>query len=311
MNTPKPNLFLIGSMKSATTYLSGLIRQHPAVFMSSPKEPCHFVDQKPLRRAWPYMWEQGYWRSVDRYLGLFADAGAAHIVAEASTTYSKAPMFAGVPERILEFNPNARFIYVMRDPVERAISHYWHRVRFWGEHRSMTSAIRSDPQYVDTSHYAMQLGLYLRHVPKERIYTLTYEELSADPGTQVRGIYGWLGIDTAFEPSKLKTPVNSAPSEIDKARGYGVLERFRQTPLYTKAHAYVPLPMRKLGVRLAVRRVNPADSNTDAVKDYLRSIQLPQVDELSTLLKRKFPEWRSLDGPRALERIMTGESRRS
>lgn len=296
MSTPRPNLFLVGAMKSATTYLSELIRQHPAVFMSSPKEPCHFVDQQPLRNAWPYMWGQGYWRSVDRYLELFADAGDSPVIAEASTTYSKAPMFSGVPERILDFNPDARFMYLMRDPLERTISHYWHRVRFWGERRSIMAAIRSDPHYVDTSHYTMQLGLYLRHIGRERIYILTYEELLADLTGQLRGIYSWLGVDPTFQPDNLETPVNSMPREIDQVRGRGILESLRQTPSYAKVHPYVPRLMRKLGTHLAVRRVRPAEVSVSALKDYLRTIQLPQVAELSTLLKRKFPEWQSLNG---------------
>jgi hypothetical protein len=293
---PKPNLFLVGAMKSATTYLSDLIREHPAVFMCSPKEPCHFVDQRMLRKAWPAMWEQGHWRSVARYLELFANAGDARVIAEASTTYGKAPMFSGVPERILDFNPDARFIYLMRDPVERAISHYWHRVRFWGEHRSIAAAIRSDPQYVDTSHYAMQLGLYLRHVSRERIYILTFEELLANPTGQIRDIYAWLGVNPAFQPNKLDIPANTMPSELDQVRGHGVLESLRRTPLYTKVHPYLPHSIRKVGTQLAVRRVKPVEVPVSAVKEYLRSIQLPQVNELSVLLERKFPEWKSLNG---------------
>jgi hypothetical protein len=115
--------------------------------MSSPKEPCYFVEQKVLRRVWPGQWEQGYWRSVERYLSLFADAGGAAVIAEASTFYSQEPRFSGVAERILSFNPSARFVYIMRDPIERTVSHYWHRVRWWGERREMLSAIRSDPHY--------------------------------------------------------------------------------------------------------------------------------------------------------------------
>src|SRR5215469_15301084 len=213
---PRPNLFLIGAMKSATTYLSDLLREHPAVFMSSPKEPCYFVEQKVLRKVWPYMWEMGYWRSVDRYLELFAEAGDAQIIAEASTTYSKAPMFSDVPRRILEFSPEARFIYVMRDPIERAISHYWHRVRFWGEHRPIAAAVRSDPQYVEVSDYAMQLAQYLRHVGRERIYALTYEDLLADSIGQVRRIYSWLRVDASFCPTSLNVATNVMPEVFNQ-----------------------------------------------------------------------------------------------
>jgi hypothetical protein len=58
MSPPRPNLFLIGAMKSGTTYLCDLLAAHPEIFMSSPKEPCHFVDPKVLLRAWPGQWDQ-------------------------------------------------------------------------------------------------------------------------------------------------------------------------------------------------------------------------------------------------------------
>jgi hypothetical protein len=175
-------------MKSGTSYLSALLGAHPAIFMSSPKEPCYFVEQKVLRRVWPGQWQQGYWRSVDGYMSLFADAGGAAVIAEASTFYSQEPLFWGVAERILSFNPSARFVYIMRDPIERTISHYWHRVRWWGERREMLSAIRSDPHYRHVSHYARQLKAFLRYVERERMYILTHEALLADPAGQLSGL---------------------------------------------------------------------------------------------------------------------------
>src|SRR5579872_3450358 len=147
-------------MKSGTTYLSDLLGAHPAIFMSTPKEPCHFVDGRMLRRVWPYMWKRGYWRSTDRYLDLFAGAAAKPVVGEASTIYSYAPLISGVPQRILAFNPQARFLYIMRDPVDRSIRHYWHRVRFWGERRA----------------------------------------LLADTVNQLSRVYTWLNVDPAFRP---------------------------------------------------------------------------------------------------------------
>ena len=175
---PRPNLFMVGSMKSGSTYLTGLLASHPAIFVSSPREPCYFVDPRTLRRVWPYMWAKGYWRSADRYLDLFARAGDATVIAEGSNGYSQEPLCDGVPQRILSFSPEARFIYIMRDPVERTISHYWHNVRFFGEHRPMLAALESDPQYTDTSDYARQLNAYLTHFERGRIYVLTLEALA-------------------------------------------------------------------------------------------------------------------------------------
>ena len=51
------------------------------------------------------------------------------------TNYTKQPLVKGVPEKIRKFNPESRLIYIMRDPIQRTISHYWHRVRWEGEWR--------------------------------------------------------------------------------------------------------------------------------------------------------------------------------
>jgi len=292
----RPNVFLIGAMKSGTAYLSELLGRHPAVFMSSPREPCYFVDQRVLRRVWPYMWAQGYWKSIDRYLSLFAGAGDAAVVVDGSTTYSKVPMFGGVPERILSFSPDARFIYIMRDPVERTISHYWHRVRWWGEHRTLLSAIRSDPQYKDVGHYARQLNAYLRYVQLGRIYTLTLEALLANPAEQLSSVYAWLGVDPTFRPSSLGIPSNVRPDMFDQVRGYGLLDRFRRTSSYVRVAPYVPRAVRKLGSKFAARSVKPAEVPLAEVRAYLRPYQQCQTEELSKLLNRPFPQWKTLFG---------------
>src|SRR5579863_799064 len=296
LRAPRPNLFLIGSMKSATTYLCELLAEHPSVFISSQKEPCHFADERVLRRVWPYIWRLGYRRSEASYLSLFAEAGDATVIAEASTPYSQVPLFAGVAERILAFNPNSRFIYVMRDPIERTISHYWHKVRWWGERRPLLTAIRSDRHYTDVSHYARQLKVYLNHVPRERIYVLTYESLVAQPLEELRRVYAWLGIDSDFQPRIVGTPVNVTPEVMNQVRGLGVLQQLKQSGVYHRIAPFVPATVRKWGTKRAVRPVKPADVPTNEVTSFLRPRQQRETEELSALLNRSFPEWKTLFG---------------
>jgi hypothetical protein len=126
---PKPNLFIIGAMKSGTTLLWKLLGSHPSVYMSTLKEPCYFVEPTQLRKFQPLAWRQGYWRSQEHYLQLFRSRRKEAFAGEASGYYTHLPDATGVAERIWRFDPNARLIYIMRDPVERTISHYWHKVK--------------------------------------------------------------------------------------------------------------------------------------------------------------------------------------
>ena len=161
------------------------------------------------------MWERGLWRSEERYLELFRSAGDATILGEASTNYSKLPIVPGVPERIAAFNPEARFIYLLRDPVERAISHYWHMVRHHAEHRPIAEAVRRDRQFAAFSHYSMQLRPFLERFGRERVAVLIHERLLADPTGVMGGVYRWLGVDAAAAHlSSFSEPENVTPDVI-------------------------------------------------------------------------------------------------
>jgi hypothetical protein len=292
----KPNLFIIGSMKSGTTYLHSLLASHPSIFMSNPKEPSAFVEPNQLRALWPWAWEQGYWRDRERYLQLFQSAGAAKIVGTRSVYYTHLPLATGVPKRIHQFNPNSRFIYVMRDPIERVISHYWHQVRNHGEHRSLSSAIKNDPRYRDVSYYAMQLAPYFEIFARDQIKTLTFEELINKTEPTMRAIFRWLNVDhsTAFETVP---PENVTPEMIEQRRGGGLLCALHKKNRFLQwAIDSAPESVRRFAHRLVSRKAMLSRVDVDAsdIAEFLRPLQRKQTAELTKLLGREFPEWTTL-----------------
>jgi hypothetical protein len=296
MQSNRPNLFLIGAMKSGTSSLHAQLGRHPQVFMSAPKEPCWFVDPEYLRHSWPEMWERGYWKSQAAYLELFADADGRAVIGESSTDYTKRPAIDGVVEKIASFNPDARFIYIMRDPVQRSLSHYWHMVEHRGERRGLLEALQNDPAYRQVSYYAMQLTPYLEHFGPERMYALTFEEYLADPAAVVRRIFTWLGVDltvAAADPDMERR--NSTPETVLQERGMGLLNRLRYSSAWSAVENWVPAPVRRFGRSLAQRPVRRADvSKKREAMDFLRPSQLIETEELRDLLSRDFPEWKTL-----------------
>jgi hypothetical protein len=290
----KPNLFIIGSMKSGTTYLHSLLASHPSIFMSDPKEPCAFVEPDQLRALWPAAWDQGYWRDQERYLQLFQSAGAAKVVGTGSVYYTHLPLATGVPKRIHQFNPDSRLIYVMRDPIERAISHYWHQVRWHGEHRSLSSAIKNDPRYRDISYYAMQLAPYFELFARDQIKTLTFEELINKTEATMTSIFRWLNVDhsSAF---KTVSPENVTPEAIEQRRCARLLWGLREkNRLWQDAIDDAPESVRRFARRLVSRKVMRSSIDTSDIADYLRDLQRKQTAELTKLLGREFPEWATL-----------------
>jgi hypothetical protein len=90
--------------------------------------------------------------------------------------------------------PEARILYLMRDPVERAISHYWHFVAAGRETLPPDRALRERDDYVARSDYAWQIEPYLKRFGEDQVYLLTLEDLQADPRGRLPGCspgWGW------------------------------------------------------------------------------------------------------------------------
>ena len=293
----RPNLFIIGAMKSSTTYLHGLLNAHPDVFMSDPDEPSYFVDPDELKKLWPEMWRSGIWRSDEAYLQLFQSAGTAAIVGEASTNYTKLPLTTGVAERLHAFAPDARLIYLVRDPVKRSLSHYWHMVRYHAEHRSIAQALRDEVQYVAVSHYSMQLRPFLELFGRGQIAVLTHEQLVRAPAATMRELSGWLGIDPAgFDNATLVPALNVTPEVVSQPTWNGIPRRVRQTLPIDLVVPYMPRWLRASLHRAATREVRRSSVQIADAIMYLQQIQRPQVHDFANLLGRDFPEWTTLYG---------------
>jgi hypothetical protein len=293
----KPNLFLIGAMKSGSTTLHELLAEHPQICMSEPKEPCYFIDPQVLKITWPEMWAMGFWQSEAAYLHLFEAKPGARYFGESSTDYSKRPKFDGVVERIAAFSPHSHIVYIVRDPVERTISHYWHMVEHRGETRSPLSAIKEDPHYIEVSDYAMQLTPYIERFGRDRVYVMTFEELIRDPAHSVRGVFEWLGVAADFVPTGLAAAHNVTPVRVRQQRaGMGWLQRFRHSALWTRLGPLTPAGLRRLGVGFAEKSVVRKQVDVTDVVDYLRPLQKAQTTRLAALVGREFPEWKTLYG---------------
>ena len=292
--SPRPNLFIIGAKKSGTSYLHTLLGQHPQVFMSNPKEPCFFIDQKQLKTIWPEMWRKGYWRNEKAYLNLFKSAREKPIIGESSADYTNYPILSGIPERIRCFNNKSKLIYVMRDPIERSISHYWMHVHYYGKVISPIKAIEQIPEIMNISYYAMQLNRFLQVFDRQQIQAITYEELIRDPKAILKQIFGWLNIDDSFVPDNLNEAVNKGSSTIRAAKGYGFLFTLRDSSLWNAMAPLFPKAFRRMAANLAVTYYEKSQVSMAELKDYLRKPFLPQVAELEVLLRRDFCLWKTL-----------------
>ena len=193
-----PNLIVIGAERCGTTSLHRYLRSHPQVFMSEKKELDYFVAERNWRRG-----RRWYERQFET---------DAPIRGESSPAYTAYPLYAGVPARLADLVPGAKLVYLVRDPVERAISAL-HLARALGiEHRPAAEALTGLERnpYVARSRYATQLEQYLAHFPTEAVAVIDSGELRSGRSETMRRIFRFLGVDEGFWSPVMELERNAA-----------------------------------------------------------------------------------------------------
>jgi hypothetical protein len=197
-----PTFFIVGAAKAGTTSLHFYLDQHPQIQMSEPKEPHFFAGEE---NGIPFPPERV--ATKEAYEALFDPAF--EVRGEASPSYTNAPRRQGVPERIGELVPEAKFIYLVRDPIERTVSHYRHSVAAGKERRPLSEAVAeiSDPYSYLACHslYGRQLELYLRRFEAERIMVVDQARLLDDRSGTLRSVFAFLAVDTSFTSDEFET----------------------------------------------------------------------------------------------------------
>lgn len=249
-----PDFIIIGSMKSGTTTLHEDLDRHPDIVMSSWKEPGYFVGpdfggpaKLPLTAA----------RTPD-YLKLFKHVRNDQICGESSTHYTKMPKLPNAAQHIYDtLGAETKLIYVMRDPVKRAVSQYGHEFQH-GEIDIATlgDAIESYPPIVDTSRYAMQLAPYQALFPAENILCLKFENIVKDRQAYIERVLTFLGADVLKMPTLDDAPVRNTAEA--RRSWYSWARKLRNWPFFkTIIEPHVPHGLLKFLQKLVTKKPKP------------------------------------------------------
>lgn len=277
--TVLPNFLVIGAMKSGTTSLAQYIGAHPDGFVTPDKEPDFFT--RPDRYALGVAW----------YESLFAEASDAHARGEASTSYTKFPRFRGTPQRIAEAVPEVRLLYVVRDPIDRIRSQYFHAVLRGKEKRPLVTVLAAEPQYVANSRYGLQLDQYLAHFDREQILVLTSEQLRSDRAQTMTRVYGFLRLDTEALPPQVHTAYHDTR---DQAGARPFDQRLRAFPGHRLASRLAPSPVKSWYKKFSTRRVEDLLNAADLPAEILQRLQedlRADVERVRTFLVDDFDGW--------------------
>jgi hypothetical protein len=201
-----PNFFIVGAASSGTTSLFTYLKQHPEVFLPALKEPHYFAQ---LRPSYEQRYLFTYVSTESDYLALFSKAGGCKAIGEASPSYLWCPE---APARIARAVPAARIIILLRDPVERAYSHYLMNLREGLQRRPFFEALQEDwrrPQkgwgvsqlYVELGLYAEQVKRYLATFGPEQVRIVLFDEMrrgSENRKAALAGVLEFIGADADY-----------------------------------------------------------------------------------------------------------------
>jgi hypothetical protein len=233
---PLPNFLVIGAQKSGTTSLFHYICQHPQVFENNYKE-IHFFD---LHYQLGENWYRAHFPLAGRFL-------PNRCIGEATPYYLCHPH---APSRIATLLPRVQLIVILRNPVERAISHYFHEKKKGREELPILEAFQQEdarcaeewqkmldnPLYVSKIHqsfsykqrgiYIEQLQRYWEFIPKQQILILESSRLFSEPEAVLKQVFEFLKIDSSIVIPDLAVKNANSGKTAASSEVYTYLEQF-------------------------------------------------------------------------------------
>ena len=202
-----PDFLIVGAMKCGTSTLAGQLGAQAGVFMTDPKEPNFFSDDAVFARG------RGW------YEALFAAAPPGAIRGEASTHYTKLPTHPQTLARMTAMLEAPRIVYLIRNPLQRLVSHYMHEWTMGVMRGPLADSLDSFPELVDYGCYGRQIRPYVEAFGQDRVLVQTLEEMQRNPLEVLERTARFIG---------LEGPVLW---QEDRARENVSAERIRRFPL--------------------------------------------------------------------------------
>lgn len=288
----KPNFFIIGAPKCGTTALSEYLRSHPNVFISEPKEPHYFSTDIQTRYAI---------RDLDEYLACFNTSTEQHqAIGEASVAYLSSEV--AIPS-ILKFNPDARFIVMLRNPVE--LAHSWHSEALYNSYeieKNFEQAWRMqdtraagysipricpDPKllmYRDMATLGSQMERLFQHVSREQVHVIFFDDFKTDTAGIYKDVLRFLGLPS---DNRIDFPVINESKVV-------------RSPLLMEISHWVARTKKRLGITKGMgilEKLNVPRKSRPALPDNLKLELIehfrPEVIKLEQLMGRDLAAWRN------------------
>lgn len=277
-----PTFFLIGASKSGTTSLNHYLGTHPEIAMAEPQEPHQLLGPN--------------------YEGRLGNYGAlytcdARLRGETSSGYANYPYNAEIVDRIADTVPDARLLYLVRDPVDRTIAHYAQHIIKGDEHRSLEEALAPpspDNYYVAASRYGTQVERYLRRFGEERILVIDHVELRDQRRQALCQVFAHVGADPEFWDEAFAVEHNVRAGENPENVRLNVVGRtLRDSKLNAISRRALPEPLRRAGLKWVRKGMGQQvlPETSPQLHELLAEALAPEVERLRELTGQQFGTW--------------------
>ena len=268
----------IGAMKCASTWAYEVLRAHPNICMSDIKEIKYFDKHYHLGDAW--------------YLNHFEHCSEEVIRGEFSPAYLYQPEAA---QRLFKFAPDAKLIVCVRNPIDRALSHYKHlrRAGTIDARENPIDAVQANVGLIERGLYAKHLEPFLEQFPIENITIVTSEEIEKDPLGSVKRLYEQINVSADFLPKVATKRVHKGTLPRILWMELARVQLYRYITATGKGRLLQLIKKYKLPE--LYRRINTTESGNEHFTSEVRA-QIAEYfrDDVATLKEitgRSFPDW--------------------
>jgi hypothetical protein len=277
-----PNFLICGAQKAGTTALYAYLKQHPDVFMSPTKEIAFF--HKP----------ENYQKGLEWFASHFEGHGGETAVGEASTRTMSMPE---APARVAKHLPEAKLIFVLRNPIDRAYSQYHFHISTGKEEAdaSFHEVIRDEQSafrriVIQRGMYAEQLARFDAHFDRSQMKIVLHEDLRERTTETVQEVYRFLGVDPTYEPqTEERHKVTRYPDSL------GIYYWVRRLWQPMRQGVESRFPQATDALRQAVRKALFSKEKPQMREDdraYLREVFAESNARLEARLERDLSHWR-------------------
>ena len=279
-----PNLIVIGAAKAGTTSLHYYLAQHPDVHMAKQQN----IKIKEMSHFWRDDWRE----RRDWYESHFDVQEP--VRGEATPGYSAFAFHPDVPRRIYETIPDVRLIYLVREPIERIMSH-WVQLRADGYPtpfaQYMMEYDRPDNRIVCPSRYYTQIQQYLRYFSPDQLCILDQHDLLDQRRETLRRVFRFIGVDEEFESPAFDEERNTRADKHGPRR----LTMRLWEPVIHPASRLFPKPVRRRlkgpAERLLNAPVREKPVLEPAMRRRLEEHLRPEVEALREFTGQAFATW--------------------